>query len=95
MNAKHTPGPWIATFSQLPQSVWKEAGTTHVWVIREKNNPDKILDGVGGVGLTEENAVLIAAAPEMLEMLKIVHNSKHCGLPSCSVCQLIAKAEGR
>jgi hypothetical protein len=47
------------------------------------------------------NARLISAAPELLEELKSEHNSEFMGIngctrgDDCSVCALIAKAEGR
>lgn len=75
MRTKHTPGPWkveVHKDGQLPDwnsqtkhtEIWSQ--NTHVATIHEhvrKNSPDAA------------NARLIAAAPEMLEALKLVNEA--------------------
>ena len=61
MKTQPTPGPWKAVFQHQPLA------TDH-WAVETsdgKNTP-------AGIVLNEANALLIAAAPEMLEFLKYV-----------------------
>ena len=62
----YTPGPWTAR---------KEGGTWYVEVGRDQDYFD-ICELFGGGIKMEANARLIAAAPEMLEALKVILGSK-------------------
>ena len=76
--AQHTPGPWKVRKSLNPNNTdcysveiredgWKEILCSHV---------GGYLDHPGGKrfqGSREANAALIAAAPELLDMLEMVH----------------------
>ncbi len=62
----HTPGPWIVLY---------EDKTGHPYQIRQQNEGRKIITSWGGISRRASwegyhNARIIAAAPEMLEILK-------------------------
>lgn len=110
---KHTPGPWQAYRSSVPgpqEGMWQVAGEdciADLWRLEESTHDAYELSE----DEAEENAHLIAAAPELLKELKAAewtpaHNdAKRC--PSCrqrdidghkSTCTLaaaLAKAEGK
>lgn len=71
---KHTPGPWFA----------RRAGFSTVYI--EARIGSGMLQEVAACGPTEvvghqeSNARLIAAAPELLELVKMVHESFGGGL---------------
>lgn len=92
---KHTPGPWQVSGLAV-------IGTRDVRV--NFGSGDEIkkesicrVTAKSDAGEDRANANLIAAAPEMLETLKLV--TDNCGNPNCSTCKAvratIAKAEGR
>lgn len=60
MSEKHTPGPWEPSFPDDQTSVWSHAFAPPVFICNcgEKNE--------------EANALLIAAAPDLLAALKLV-----------------------
>lgn len=94
---KHTPGPWgvYTNTSRGCYDVFKETDGL--------KTPNKIVAFVPypPIGNNEEannNARLIAAAPELLDMAKKLHHtygSNHIGADQCGFCKVIAKAEGR
>lgn len=102
---KHTPGPWRARSYQTDDGdVWVDCDS---WVnpktasCRGGTVATVLASGVGG-GSVEANAALIAAAPELLEVLKAfpaVHTSgaefKALGAWLERVSAVIAKAEGK
>jgi hypothetical protein len=82
----HTPGPWTATENRggwLGPVIEAEGATQAVAIVN---------------GDYDDNAHLIAAAPEMLALLRsarlIVEGAGHMDL-SVKIWNLIAKAEGR
>ena len=93
-DTKHTPGPWIAEKDE----------TAEVWDIRCEDGTVAMTDD-WDKETNEANARLIASAPELLAALKNEHDKardtktdeaiEQHSLPFCSVCLLIAKAEGR
>lgn len=64
-HSKHTPGPWVI-------------GKNGTAVTTKHGGYIATADTGTNVEIDESNARLIAAAPEMLEALKLVH-SLHCG----------------
>lgn len=98
--SKHTPGPWTAEYGirdqfHLPQ--YQRKDTSHV-ILGANDLPIAELR----LGNIEANARLIAAAPEMLEMLKAALRAHKVGFLSQSLHdeftkaleQAIAKATG-
>lgn len=77
---KHTPGPWKVVIRDIDNQKIKKAtciNDSH-WV--DTTSGISIAD----IGLSEPNARLIAAAPEMLEALKLINpvlNQEQC--PFC------------
>ena len=65
MEGKHTKGPWILRESPATQDggFWRHP----YWIDGENNEP---VADVRGVTNVEANAHLIAAAPEMLELIE-------------------------
>ena len=101
MTSKHTPGPWF-----------RRGADTYRWQVEAGENPKKatviarVTTPRGGAVVRAANALLIAAAPEMLEALRwtqqTVHQAHHDG--DMSKCEkntclhirgVISKAEGR
>ncbi len=95
--SKHTPGPWT----------WLRQDYA-VFVTRDVTKADDILQSYETVcdiaysdrrdGVPEANAALIAAAPEMLEMLKTIeayYNPEERSGFYEDMCELIRKAEGK
>lgn len=93
----HTPGPWR----------FQQDGNEPYWSVDMPHT-----DGSGRYGAynamvytTEEDARLVASAPELLERLRAMVSGLECECdtadpehPLCDVCwsrQVIAKAEGR
>ena len=75
MNAKYTPGPWVAFIPKLEgTSDIDESGNSY-WNIE----PESFRDGKEYLQLSgwmsEENARLIAAAPELLEALRVAEKA--------------------
>ena len=75
MNAKYTPGPWVAFIPKLKgTSDIDESGNSY-WNIE----PESFRDGKEYLQLSgwmsEENARLIAAAPELLEALRVAEKA--------------------
>lgn len=60
--ATHTPGPWIAEFSDYGDEIWFGGYGAGMWTV---DPPGAYLDG-----LSAANARLIAAAPELLAALE-------------------------
>ena len=73
---KHTKGPWMVNDNGV------EDGCLDVWVGTEGDFP--VVEDINGedVGQTRANANLIAAAPELLEMLKVAVG--RCEINNCS-----------
>lgn len=92
----HTPGPWIAN----KYRVFAETSLRIIAYARGLNNSERTLEDVA-------NALLIAAAPELLDELKkirqVINNSEawwmDCpdkgGFDTDAINALIDKAEGR
>lgn len=99
---KHTSGPW-----RIVKGLW---GTSEGWPIAQVGDGIKIASGPmhsDSVGAAEDDARLIAAAPEMLEALKTawqaLHEVPQCTSTACAcwtcearkfVTYAITKAEG-
>lgn len=116
---KHTPGPWeinwyICTADAKDVAHAKSNGRTlsvgdEFWRVPYSIGPlstDHNHWAGDHLAVDEANARLIAAAPDMLEALKLVieekapryHDCTDDGLPKCAWCfaeDAIAKAEGR
>lgn len=98
--SKHTPGPWHVVTS------YEYSGKEPAGAKPERprysigHGPDDpIQRSFVNTQYDLNNARLIAAAPEMYEMLKLLH-SEGCASDafpgrSCDLCTLLAKAEGR
>ena len=76
METKHTPGPWVV--AGFPDNISYDAINANgprvvAWVKRDKENPSDS-DPVTLVE-AKANARLIAAAPEMVELLRQVVNT--------------------
>ena len=79
----HTPGPW---------HVRPDYGKENVYRLWDKN--DNYHDDTSPEAM-DANAVLMAAAPKLLEALKLAHTwMKHQGKESRVVADAIATAEG-
>jgi hypothetical protein len=89
--SKHTPGPWQLAY--MGAGGWKVSNAN--WV-----------ESLRSVGMTKEDARLIAAAPELLQALKGMtsmydsenKSTKHtseCPCYHCKARTAIAKAEGQ
>ena len=61
----HTPGPWIAEFSDYGDEIWFGGYGAGMWTVEP---PGAYLDG-----LSAANAHLIAAAPDLLAALEAMH----------------------
>ena len=104
--AAHTPGPWKVS------DTWRSDGLAgETWHVKIESGHELIVPA-NALGATEEkaqaNARLIAAAPELLELLKEIHNFFETGPRRLSadalrddaetfgraIERLIAKAEG-
>ena len=90
IETKHTPGPWIA----VDRSAFR----------MNANDPKWEIDAAAGkqcfwIALTirEEDASLIAAAPQLLEACRAMRATMHSpdSIPSRLADAAIAKAEGR
>ena len=99
--SKHTPGPWMALGVDLYQYWTVVTG----WVNIEDSMGDgfrQVGDGIANVyggDRCEANAVLIAAAPDMLYQLKQVESQLSRGEPFppaaiVAIRAAISKAEG-
>jgi len=93
----HTPGPWLTADFNAGTMVYVERPET----AETKADPDVCHVYPMGFGEREANARLIAAAPELLEALRVVVRIlelAHCVDCKCKVCSIaraaIAKAEG-
>lgn len=85
MTTKHTPGPWRVDGGKL-EGLTVRAGAMAIATIPGY-----------GVGVRNDNARLIAAAPELLEALKFVMSAHGEQLESAfaQAHEAITKAEGR
>jgi hypothetical protein len=108
-NAKHTPGPWAAEVpppeAYTDLDIHLDADITH-WIADTRANGE-VLGHVNRTARGEQdaNALLIAAAPDLLQALKeTLAYWDSCGFSDCepdcecivqSVQAAIAKAEGR
>ena len=92
MSAAHTPGPWVAV-SSIP-----EEGVNCWWVFARR--PGGAMHEVGCVNgpqgsMTEPDALLVAAAPDLLAALKGVVAISDSAIPEFVAARAaIAKAEG-
>lgn len=89
---KHTPGPWSYDNRSGDAGglvVWSASGDRVArvcWFGEQSKTP----------WATEENARLIAAAPELLaELIKMTEYAERLGARPCSAWAVIAKATGR
>lgn len=79
--SEHTPGPWRAC-NNYGYSIWRIFAS---WRTGSKT----VAEVVGDSAETEANARLIAAAPEMLELLAEIrdqHLIPRCGINDCDSC---------
>lgn len=60
----HTPGPWAHS------DAWKRPSTYGPCIGPDDASPVCIMTGYHGLDITEANARLIAAAPDMLDVLQ-------------------------
>jgi len=111
--SEHTPGPWL--FDVATDLVFATDPRGHFTVCEVRGWGHLIGKGHGALGLSDEeanrifcaNARLIAAAPDLLEMLKellsadnemlvwfVTTDSHACALKERALA-IIAKAEGR
>lgn len=103
----HTPGPWrLLGPKQINESKLVDGVAT---VVVFDDYAIEMQPGGRGTIIVEvfgrcaentfpnarENAMLIAAAPEMLEQLKNVKRLFHLEACPCPLCEIILKAEGR
>ena len=72
MNTQHTPGPWTA---ELQTDIDAE-GNGYAWAIRAPR-PHPRYEQNPAYANSESNARLIAAAPELLEVLESLHYAAH------------------
>jgi hypothetical protein len=79
-HCKHTPGPWTL---DEPHQVWAEAVGEYVAITAEIEDFDTVPRDQA-----EANARLIAAAPDLLEALKLAE--RHC--PVNSEAEILARA---
>lgn len=96
----HTPGPWKAIYEGIENG---ESGK--YWIMGGDGLNTVTRIDCGKSEPARANAQLIAAAPELLEALKMIKNSVcRCDGKNeatnfegfiCQTCQAIAKAEGR
>ena len=92
MPSQHTPGPWQpdlvvnpTTRQAYPWAIWKDG----VRVARVDSRPLAVRSE------EEANARLIAAAPEMLALLKRITTTGYLGEIADEACALLAKVEGK
>lgn len=82
MSAKHTPGPWAAHHD-------------HGWLVVESSNGDMLIKIEKGSAAKKHmaDALLIAAAPDLLEFAEEVRKSGSTRLANMAIAA-IAKAIG-
>ena len=93
-SAGHTPGPW--TYDALQRGGGYKALKTR-WTILAPGVDDEVGTVRRGGDIGEANARLIAAAPDMLEALRLCElhlRSNHDGGLADTVRAAIAKAQG-
>lgn len=74
------PGPWTVKIVSQAGASWK-----HYSVVHDGDYDD--------VERTEENVRLMAAAPELLAQLMLLHGTNACKMGmGCDVCRAINKA---
>lgn len=83
----HSPGPWH----------WEMMGDGQWWLLSTEFVPGSdagfVLRADPNEGALPADAALIAAAPGLLAMLKVLH-PPHPPAPRCDACALITRAEG-
>jgi hypothetical protein len=90
-NTQHTPGPWAV------RDHWSDEGAFEVYPTRNGKQPKfgewAALAEVPeyGEGEAEANALLIAAAPDLLEALKLIASAENSAL-DLAYCKGIARA---
>lgn len=86
MTMQHTLGPWVA--------VGYETGLG--WDVRSRSEATRVatVDGFSGDEV-RQNAYLIAAAPELLALVREMAEGGHLALLRSKAVVLVAKAEGR
>jgi hypothetical protein len=92
---KHTPGPWLAEFYDYGDELWFGGSGMGMWCIGPA-----YLGGEGdtpeGIAKMKADALLIAAAPDLLAVCKDIEGFlKRSGYDTALVRAAIAKAEGR
>lgn len=98
--SEHTPGPWH--LDVLAHTITDTGNYDNRWIVRG-NNHERIADMFEEGDEADANANLIAAAPEMLEALKVFMDYNDQGGPLsfntdamwAQARAAIAKAEGR
>ena len=96
MNAKHTTGPWVAFIPKLEGTSDNDESGNSYWNIEPESfrNGKEYLQLSGW--MSEENARLIAAAPELLESLQnAVSRQGFSNDELISAREAIAKATGK
>ena len=70
MNAEHTPGPWTVQLSGM-------RGSFHIVEAKKHEAAAADTDGVDGYTVSKANARLIAAAPDMYDLLESVSSEEN------------------
>jgi hypothetical protein len=93
--SKHTPGPWFISRDERDGMSWNN----HIASVPDPKSEICAMfhDGTPNNEIGEANAILIAAAPDLLKALKQIVSDWEDGEPEDIVdaCAAIAKAEGR
>lgn len=86
---KHSPGPWVW------QGIGRDGAPTLYACGGEKRYLVKGASGATTPRLSDVDARLIAAGPELLEALKEQHEALGCEVyEGCRFCRLIERVEG-
>lgn len=80
--AQHTPGPWIASGSQILQGGYLKEWRLEIASLPSRADPNPKLDAAAkNHSERNANARLIAAAPELLEALQALCDPESAWLP--------------
>lgn len=96
----HSPAPWgiVGRYGKYSDEIADANGQAVAWAFTRKGDPQSVT-GVLPHPQGEANARLIAAAPELLDALRMVLDDPDslAGRPRTEECvrEAIAKAEGR
>lgn len=99
---KHTPAPWMHEYDETSKGYWHIYGNNgDILVCSMQDNKSVMGNNKDPKPKTcQANARLIAAAPELLEalkmMVKLVNRTSLEVMPEVKIaCEAIAKAEGK